>query len=86
MKYVAWRKSIDVSEERIASIIRVKAIWKIHAGNRTLLSGGIVGLVFDPENVGDKFLRKVGKTSTRLHGVTSQKITLFIATVKRTTN
>jgi hypothetical protein len=55
--------------------------------NRTcslILVGFLVGLFFNSEDGGGIFLRNFGRTSIELHGVTSQKIALFIVTAWRT--
>jgi hypothetical protein len=65
-----WRRVVRwvetyVSEENIASIF-------------SLLAGSCWNYFFDPEDGGDMFLRNVGLQLNGLHGVTSQKMILFI--------
>jgi hypothetical protein len=37
----------------------------------------LLGSIFDPEDVGSTILRNIGRGTTGLHGITSQKIALF---------
>jgi hypothetical protein len=46
----------------------------------------MLGLFFDPEDVGDMFLRNVRLVVNRLHGVISQKRVLFITTAVTASN
>jgi hypothetical protein len=56
------RKKADVSEKSIASIFRVKYYAKktTDKKSRLFLTGYLFGLLFDVEDRGDRFLRKVG--------------------------
>jgi hypothetical protein len=57
-------KSTDVSEEHIASNFRVEEKAEeetsVKAGSKQAHAGFLLGLFFDPEDVGDMFLRNVG--------------------------
>jgi hypothetical protein len=50
------------------------------------LLGGLLDYFFDPEDGGDMFLRNVGLQLNGLHGVTSQKMILFITTAVKISN
>jgi hypothetical protein len=44
------------------------------------------GLLFNPEDRHSTFLLKHTWTSTKVHGITSQKIVIFVAAAVRTLN
>jgi hypothetical protein len=79
------RSPKEITEEYTASIFKGQRASQ--ARNRCqLLAGYLIGLFFGPENGGSTFLPKCWRIFTGLHGVTSQKIVLYIVTAERTSN
>jgi hypothetical protein len=75
--------NVDIWEERISGYHNGVYEKYYFLGYNTLFvtcfhAGFLHGLIFDPEDGGDMFLRKLRMTFNGLHGVISQKIVLFM--------